>query len=69
MQVSEYRRDLIETLNRVEYTGTHVRVLRYGRAKAVTVDPEWYARACRALGENHRLGDPAEPSPPYGDAP
>ncbi|MEU5066640.1 hypothetical protein AB0G95_21710 [Streptomyces virginiae] len=61
MTVSEVRADLIETLNRVGYTATHVRVSRYGRTKGVIVDADWYARACAALGEGWRL-DPANES-------
>ena len=54
----EARRGFSSLLDEVEHHAAHITVLRYKTPAAVIVPPEWYERACRALGEA------PEPDPP-----
>ncbi|KJY37146.1 hypothetical protein [Streptomyces katrae] len=56
--VAEVRKDFTEVINRAHYNAVHTVVMRYEEPRAVIVDPAWYERACRALGEDFRLPEP-----------
>ncbi|MGW6704765.1 hypothetical protein ACWGDE_07720 [Streptomyces sp. NPDC054956] len=63
MSAADFRAEIVQVLGaRVAYGGEHIRVMRYKQAQAVVVDVEWYERACRALGEESRLGEPPQPA-------
>jgi hypothetical protein len=47
---SDLREELSEVLSKVHYGGQVVKVSRYRTPMAFVVPPDWYMRACEALG-------------------
>ncbi|MFJ4777392.1 hypothetical protein [Streptomyces sp. NPDC088762] len=63
MSAADFRTEIVKVLGaRVAYGAEHIQVMRYKEAQAVVVPVEWYERACRALGEESRLGEASPPA-------
>ncbi|MER6605985.1 hypothetical protein ABT282_08715 [Streptomyces sp. NPDC000927] len=55
MSSSDFRKGIVDVMNRVGIKEEHVRAWRYTTPTGVFIPDDWYERACEALGETYRL--------------